>query len=218
MSNNIATNNISTRNDFLKLIAAILMVWDHVSIIFFPEFLILRAPGRICFPIFAYYTAIGARHTKNISKYFAKLLIFAIITQPIYQALLLHGLNALFTMLYGAVVVYLWQQNKVWCISTAIFITGLAFFIPALDYGWYGIVTILLFSLTENLPTLQFLSQGVLQLVDYAMGSHPIQALSILALPLLNNKHFPFVTLPRYFFYVFYPLHLGILLMIQAIL
>ena len=49
----------------LKLIALITMTIDHVGMMLLPQLRILRAIGRIAFPIFAYMIAEGCRHTRN---------------------------------------------------------------------------------------------------------------------------------------------------------
>ena len=206
------------RNDFLKLIAALLMLLDHIGAIFFPHILLMRLPGRLSFPIFAYYTALGASHTTNIKRMLGKILIAAFITQPIYSAVLPGHLNILFTMFYGAVIVYLWKKNTRFSANAAFCLAAASLLLPILDYEWYGIATILLFYMFETRFAACLLSQGILQIVYFAMGSHIIQAFSVLAVPLLHIKRLPQVKLPRYFFYIFYPLHLGVLLLIRQIL
>ena len=69
-------------NSNLKLIAALLMVIDHVGAVFFPTIHILRYLGRLSFPIFAFCISEGFYYTKSKTKYLLKLLIFAIISEP----------------------------------------------------------------------------------------------------------------------------------------
>ena len=49
----------------LKLIALITMTIDHVGMMLLPQLRILRAIGRIAFPIFAYMIAEGCRYTHS---------------------------------------------------------------------------------------------------------------------------------------------------------
>ena len=49
----------------LKIIAAIAMTVDHIGVVIFPNFAILRIIGRIAFPIFAFMIAEGCRYTKK---------------------------------------------------------------------------------------------------------------------------------------------------------
>ena len=94
----------------LKWIALITMLIDHIgAIIGYATFSswqipwlydVLRVIGRLSFPIFAFFIAEGWHYTKNRKKYFLLLLIFAIISQPIYYFALntsVFALNILFT-------------------------------------------------------------------------------------------------------------------------
>ncbi len=70
----------------LKIIAALLMTIDHIGLLFVPNsketytlYYILRAIGKIAFPIFAFLAVEGAYHTKNAKKYLLRLLLSAIL-------------------------------------------------------------------------------------------------------------------------------------------
>ena len=54
----------------LKIIAAILMVIDHIGFTFFPSVMILRYIGRLAMPVFAFMIAEGCRYTKDKLRYF----------------------------------------------------------------------------------------------------------------------------------------------------
>lgn len=59
--------------DFLKLIAILSMVIDHVGTAFFPEYPAFRWAGRLAFPIFAYCLTVGLLYTRDIRKYLLRL-------------------------------------------------------------------------------------------------------------------------------------------------
>ncbi len=70
----------------LKIIAALLMTIDHIGLLFVPNaketytlYYILRAIGKIAFPIFAFLAVEGAYHTQNAKKYLLRLLLSAIL-------------------------------------------------------------------------------------------------------------------------------------------
>lgn len=63
-------------NFYLKIIAIILMLIDHIGMILYDkeEFLYLRIIGRASFPIFAFLVSEGYKYTTNINKYFVRLI------------------------------------------------------------------------------------------------------------------------------------------------
>lgn len=79
----------------IKIIAAAAMLLDHISKVFTPfnrivpfgyDFnLALEAIGRLAFPIFAYFIAVGCVKTHNMKKYLLRLLLVCIISEPCYD-------------------------------------------------------------------------------------------------------------------------------------
>ncbi|MEI8198641.1 MAG: TraX family protein [Eubacteriales bacterium] len=70
----------------IKWIAVLLMIVDHIGYylgFLMPEPVVigLRLIGRLSFPIFAYYIALGFLRTKNRTRYFLRMFLFACITQ-----------------------------------------------------------------------------------------------------------------------------------------
>ncbi|MCL1944672.1 MAG: conjugal transfer protein TraX [Firmicutes bacterium] len=59
------------------------MLIDHIGYFIFPNLILLRIVGRIAFPLFAFLIAFGATKTRNLYKYFFRLLVFAIVVQLI---------------------------------------------------------------------------------------------------------------------------------------
>ena len=70
--------------DFLKLIAILSMLLDHIGAVFFPEHPAFRWVGRLAFPIFCYCMTVGLLYTRDIKKYLFRLGLFAVISQPFY--------------------------------------------------------------------------------------------------------------------------------------
>ncbi|MDI9460727.1 MAG: TraX family protein [Saccharofermentanales bacterium] len=74
----------------LKLIAAISMLIDHIGYYFGywlpPDlYFTLRALGRLAFPIFAFYIALGYRRTGHLGRYFLRLTCFAVLSEIIIR-------------------------------------------------------------------------------------------------------------------------------------
>lgn len=97
--------------DLLKVIAVAAMVIDHIGYILYPGRMALYIVGRLSFPIFAYLAALGIESTKKPKRYLARFLTFALISQiPCFLAFglqPLEQLNILFSLLLGALTVYL---------------------------------------------------------------------------------------------------------------
>ncbi len=73
-------------SNFLKIVAFVTMVIDHFAFYFNyllneETYTLLRIIGRISMPIFAFLIVEGFSHTKNLKKYFFRLITFAAITQ-----------------------------------------------------------------------------------------------------------------------------------------
>ena len=79
--------SIDLGRDVLKWIALATMTIDHMGAILLPEFEVLRIIGRLSFPLFAYLLVLGHKSTGNVRAYFARLFLFAFISQiPFYLA------------------------------------------------------------------------------------------------------------------------------------
>jgi len=212
------------RNDMLKLIAIITMTIDHVGMILFPTQILFRYIGRLAFPIYAYSAACGIVYTKNVKKYLLRLLGIALLSQPIYYFVVHRAwlLNPLFTIFYGILTIFLWEQKKPLLKGLGAVLLVACCYLPQLDYGWYGIFTIFIFYQVGKNRKLCFLMQGMLQ-VFYCTTLFALpQALSLLAIPLFYVE-FPIkMTLPKWFFYFYYPFHLlviyGVLLWTRCFL
>jgi hypothetical protein len=195
------------RNDFIKGLAMLLMVIDHVGLTFFPHITLFRIIGRLAFPMFAYGIASGYVHTKSIRKYSTRLFILALVSQPIFRLLIPEGLNIFFTLLVGLILIYSIDKQKYWL--TALMI-GFSFIMP-LDYGIYGVGTILAFYIFRDNLLLMAIAQCFLNGI-FALNYHTLlQAYSLFALPLIYIKWNLNIKLNRYFAYLFYPLHLAII-------
>lgn len=220
--------NKSGRNDVIKLIAAITMVIDHVGYMFFPfyinpNFIIFRIIGRIAFPIFAYYVAMGFKRTSNFKNYIKRMAIFAIITQlPFYFfSGKVFYLNVMVTFLFALLMLYFWEKNKILPAIIMIIIPELL----SADYGAYGVLMVLVFYLYGDNLKKSIISVALLTLVytffTYGFTTNLlayVQMCCIVAIPILfisTRKNFKMF---KYFFYWFYPVHITILVLIQYLI
>lgn len=211
--------------EILKWIAIITMTIDHIGAVLFPEVEVLRLIGRFSFPLFAYLLILGLENTRNVRNYFIRLFIFALISQvPFYLATgiePLDHLNIFFTLSFGLMFIYFFKKNSIIAFFPIVLSILLNF-----DYSIYGIVMIgCMYILTGNikLGTILLVLLNGLFLVPWNS-----QFLSLLALPLIILHQNSLLTTPKefkkefkipfwrkYFFYVYYPLHLTILYIIH---
>lgn len=57
------------------------MLADHVGGVFLPQYPLLRIVGRISFPLFIFFLVEGFTHTKSRTRYFLRLLVFALLSE-----------------------------------------------------------------------------------------------------------------------------------------
>ena len=210
------------------------MLVDHIGWLLFPEILWLRIVGRLSFPLFCFFIAEGLHYTKNYKKYLLRLFVFVIISQiPYYFATnTVYKLNILFTFLLSILIVKLIEKlNKdkvVLCIYlAAIFLLIFASdFFSIFEYGLYGVLLVLLFYFLKNknlklsLASVLMLCYSIfLTLVFENSINNFIQCFAVLSLVLIyfyNGFKGKFNL--KYLFYVFYPLHLFILVLIKFLI
>lgn len=211
--------------ELLKWIAIITMTVDHVGVIFYPEFTVLRFIGRLSFPLFAYLLILGIENTRNIRNYFTRLFIFALISQVPFFLALDYGpfdsLNIFFTLSSGLLFIYFFKKSSVF-----VLVPVFASLVLPFDYRIYGIAMIgCMYILKDNTKFGVF---SLILLNTLFLVPWNIQFLSISTIPLIllhkngslniTKETTEKVTIPlwrKYFFYVYYPLHLALLYIIQ---
>lgn len=80
----------------LKLVAMLAMFCDHAGKMLFPQYPIMRIIGRLAFPIYAYCIAVGCVYTRNPLNYLKRILLLALVSQPIYAVSLAHTNSKMF--------------------------------------------------------------------------------------------------------------------------
>ena len=171
----------------IRLSAILLMLIDHVgAFLSLPTVptLCCRILGRIAFPLFAFLTVNGYRHTKSRSAYLLRLWLFALCSEPFFDFVHTHTLwdparqNVFFTLALGLSALVILdicrKKTPLWGIlgCGAIGLLCLAAWLLSTDYGIDGVVLILLFHLAWGkkawLATLCLLFSARLLLLHYA--------------------------------------------------
>lgn len=220
----------------LKLIAALTMLIDHVGVILLPDVLPLRVIGRIAFPIFAFMIAEGSRYTKSRVRYFCSVLFLGVLCQI---GLWVYNpdakLNVLLTFSVSILLLYALQHVKNVLVQDLPTLKKLLFSLPfpalfavallfchlkSVEYGFAGCILPLFPAVLypaegkkpaflTPFPLVLLASIGVLVL---AVGMGGVQWFALLSLPLLlvySGKRGKYRM--KYFFYLFYPLHILLL-------
>ena len=235
--------------DLLKLIAAALMLIDHIGMIFADRFspdtyTLLRTIGRLSMPLFAFAIAEGCRYTRNKALHLAMLLGLGLVCFAVY-AIALDQIyyNILITFSFSTVIIYAMgfmksslfaPQSKRWqkLCSPVLFLGAIALtyvfcYFNEVDYGFWGCMLPVFAALfdfhlipaptllqkTDVLPV-RILSMGIALCILVFNTTFPpkIAAWSLLTIPILllySGEKGRWKL--KYFFYLFYPLHLALL-------
>jgi hypothetical protein len=212
----------------LKLLALLSMLVDHLGICLRPLLLhplllvfgrvltpywLMRAFGRLAFPIFCFLLTEGFRHTRSRGRHALNLLIFALLSEIPFNLfntgqLLFPHQNVFFTLLLGYLGLWAMEalsDSRGKQLLSLLLLFCASYFLKA-DYGWTGFCFILCLYLACEQPVVQALVGSALLPWPYCAG------FAFVPINLYSGKR-GFVQRPalKYAFYVFYPLHLLLL-------
>lgn len=192
----------------LKLLAVILMVIDHIGYFLFPSNMILRIIGRLSFPLFAFLIAKGYKYTSNRKRFFLRLFIFANIIQlPVLFIPI--PVNIFYTLSFGLLLIMVYEM-KISFMKKYFYLLGICFLTYLInpDYSIYGVLLILVIHIFMNQWLQMAISFIVLSLMFYGYHYQIFSVFSILLMMTYNEK---LGLKLKWFFYLFYPVHLVIL-------
>ena len=213
----------------LKTLAAMCMFLDHLDYLVlrcFPQTAffenLCRGIGRIAFPVFCFLLTEGFVYTSNRARYAARLCIFAVLSEFPYDLAFsenfsfLHSQNVFFTLLIGLLVLCgmeWFSGNRYFQIAILLIGSSISILFGC-DYGWQGIllIVVLFFFRQDSFSlTIAGISVCLLWSWEAAFAFFPIR---------LYNKQRGRMNSPaaKYAFYLFYPLHLLLLVWIQRVL
>ena len=190
---------------WIKILGILTMVLDHLGFMFFAENIYLRSLGRISFPLFAFQLAIGYSHSKNKEKYILRMILFAIISQIPFMIFVAkiapetgHFLNIGFTLTLGLLGMYIWENLKQpilrFLLTFGVILLG---YILPIDYGWLGVsLSIIFYIFNSN------------KIASSVLASILTMLFALIPICLYNGKKGLDNKFSKYFFYIFYPLHL----------
>lgn len=185
--------------------------------------LVLRIIGRIAFPIFCFLLVEGFLHTRDERKYARNLLLFAFISEipfdtAFFGSQLYWGAqNVYFTLFIGVVMMCFLRkyEGRQGMQTAAVAAACVAAFLIKSDYSYFGILIIAALYLLRNRRSRRFITTGVLA----ALESLPLfgtAALSLIPIACYNGERGKLRI--KYFFYLFYPVHITLLVGLRYLL
>ena len=230
---------LNSDTNLLKLVAMITMLIDHTGKMLFHSEM-MRIIGRVAFPIYAYCIAAGCVYTKNHLKYLTRLVWVGLISQPFYALAMGHTFPSMYKIALGNFYVESWGKPSIFLTLVAgmLIIWSIREKQPALtialallvwkiyryiDYGWKGVLLIVLFYLfiTKwwlSLPVLfSYIVWISMQESGYTLFgiSFGQKIFELMALPLIYIHTNSKLKINKWVFYLFYPAHLICMLLIE---
>ena len=209
-------NKPSLTSNQLKVLAMITMTIDHIGVQLLPQYHILRMIGRLAFPIYAYLIAEGCAHTRDRRRYLLQMGGMALLCQLVYF-FAMHSLYQciLVTFTLSILLIYAIDSGSpllgAGMFLAVLFLTG---FLPNrlpgfyIDYSLWGVLTPVAVYLGRN-KWEKLLFCGILLALLAAAHSGFTQwlgLLSLIPLALYNGKRGK--SRIKWFFYLYYPIHL----------
>ena len=224
-----------TNRNALKYIAIVAMLIDHIAWAFVPTGSVLGQVmhfiGRLTGPTMAYMLYEGYIHTKNVKKYAIRLGVFALLSWIPYSlfetgAWYYPQFGVIFTLFLALLVLCMWDKTdlpkavKVLLVVLACILSVLGDW-PIFDILW----PLFLFIHRDNYKK-QWLSFYIIIAVEVAlttltafMGGNPFRSIfqfgAFMVPPILmylySGESGSRNAFHKWFFYIFYPLHLLIL-------
>ena len=242
---------LNTDTNLLKLVAMATMLIDHTGKMFFAQYNIMRIIGRLAFPIYAYCIAVGCVYTHNRLKYLSRIVLLGLISQPFYAVALGHTTQRMYAVSFAEnplramlnFYVESWAKPSIlltlamgilviWSIreKQLVLTAALAFLVwkiqGSLDYGWRGVVLMVLFYLFctrwwISLPVvLTYMIWWGMRSASYELFGirFGIQMFAIFALPLIYIPTYSKLKINKWIFYLFYPAHLIFIMLVQRLM
>lgn len=222
----------------LKLLAILSMTIDHIALFLLYEYppfnetlitigqtnitmvWIMRTIGRMAFPIFCLLLVEGFKHTKNREKYGINLLVFAIISEIIWNLIQseswtnIYTQNVFFTLFWGfmgMVAMDKFKYNKLEGICLML-ITGVMVIFTRGDYYLTGWLFIILLYIARHVKKYQIMIVGAFLWPNF------IAMVLTTGTTFLYNKKRGWLgnnASWKYAFYVYYPIHLTIIYLLK---
>ncbi len=225
----------------LKYLAVFAMLIDHIAWAFVPTTSLLGQVmhffGRLTAPTMAFFIAEGYCHTRNIRKYVMRMGIFALLSWIPFvyfewgclplcringRLMFIPAFGVIYTLFLGLLAIWLWDQKRcpLWC--KLLGVAALCVLSSVGDWAYFAVLWCLFFFIYRDDPKKKWLMFSIVGLVCCApmlwetpWWRYCFMLGIFLAPPLIQlgyqGKPGGKSTFHKWFFYVFYPLHLLVL-------
>lgn len=210
----------------------VLLPENRTMLIIYCIDLAMRLIGRLGFPLFCFLLVEGYYHTRNKAKYGMRLAMFALISEIPFdlgfksQVLEFTYQNVFFTLFFGFVMIWgidefnMQMKEKFegklrlfLCILGTVSITvagGVIVELLKTDYASIGVITIVLMFLLHKKSFAGSIALGCLALTVRM----PVEITSFITVPLVAKYNGTRGLKLKYFFYLFYPVHILLLALV----
>lgn len=235
----------NTDTSLLKVLALVFMLIDHIGARILTGVTEMRIIGRMALPLYAWCLVVGCVKTRDMKRYILRMLLMAVLSQPLYMMGLQHTyqeLNILFTLTIGLVAIYGIRQRFV---LLRILVPVLCYVLLGyiqVDYGWKGLTFIILLYLaresrggliatylafalfwgtgSSSVQSIFDLKLNLITLPGIGSLLQPffrLQAMVWLSLPLIAIPMHSGLKLPKWLGYALYPMHLVVLIVLRLL-
>lgn len=213
----------------LKVLAMLIMLIDHLAYVMIERGVglsgnwymidrVMRGIGRMAFPIFCFTIVEGFQRTSNVGAYLKRLILFALISEIPFDLAFRGTLftmsyqNVFWTLAFGLAVLMLYEDRT---ISSWQRILGMivCFLLPEIfhtDYSSYGVLTIFAMYYFRKEPIKACMAGYIVLLLQ---STTEVWAVFGFILILLYNGQRGRGN--KFFYYVFYPGHLLLLVLLK---
>jgi hypothetical protein len=219
----------------LKIIAVIAMTIDHAALLLVAPYselyVIMRLVGRLTAPIMTCLLVEGFHHTRSRKKYIGRLAVFAVISQPFYSLMVSGSLNVLYTFAVSLVMLSILDSKKI-KIFAKIILVGLCLAMSMLgDFGiiipvWAGFFYFMRGRNFDYGTKVAVFGLATFLMVEFMQISFIQHGAMFALIPLYyysgkrvgQAKNKTFNAIDKWGAYVYYPLHIAILVALSLIL
>lgn len=211
----------------LKLIAVTAMILDHVGDNFFPDQIWMRIIGRMALPIFTFCIAEGFSHTKDRRRYLCRMGLFALLSEIPFdlvtsgKVLEFSHQNIMMTFFWAILGLMIYEQvrnrryGQILGAAVLLLFPVSSLFL-GLDYQILAVGLIILYYLLRNkAPLINNLAAMAYHVLLRNVGIYWFGVLGFVPVLLYNGKRGRGL---KWFFYLFYPLHLLAIYILKELL